>query len=133
MDRRTDLLGKELHEEAVRHRDLDRAEKLIADGAQIEAQDDKYGGTPLMNGVSVGDVKMVELLVSEGTDMTSQWQRVRTAPRSGDDVEKTFLTAGAEAGLGVKGYSALTMAVMWGKTPVLDVLIRHSVNINGAD
>jgi len=47
-------------------------ELLIAEGADVNVKDDKYGMTPLLNAASGGHKEIAELLIAEGADVNAK-------------------------------------------------------------
>lgn len=93
-------LGKQLYA-AVRSGDHDLVKQLLADGAPVNAKDDR-GETPLHAAVFWGNVEMVQLLVAEGADKDAPdgggFPPLHSAAHTGRDaVAETLLAAGEES------------------------------------
>lgn len=63
--------------EAAKNEDRETLEKLLADGADVNEQDE-HGWTPLNWAAGAGDVETVELLLEKGADVTQTGRDNRT-------------------------------------------------------
>ena len=63
-------LAGPLHDAAERG-DLDEVKRLIAEGANLNAIDDKLGGTPLHYAALRGHKAIAELLIAKGADVNA--------------------------------------------------------------
>lgn len=82
MERQTKALGAapaiqanqaELNQQLINacaHNQIQQAENLLADGAEVNTQDTGWEWTPLMEAVEVNDEAMCEMLLEHGADVT---------------------------------------------------------------
>ncbi len=118
----TDLLGK------VRENDSDAVKQLIAEGADVNMQDDMMGYTPLILSVYEGNQEMAGLLLSKGADINQQEQRTGYTPlmlalnSNKAELARFLIDKGADIHIKAKdGSNALILAC--GVSPELSKLL----------
>ncbi len=101
----------------VADQDLEGLKGLIADGADINAQDYMQGMTALSMACAYGYIDFVEYLISEGADVNIQDTMYRSSPLftavyTSEEMTKLLLANGADIHLRSReGTTAFTMSV----------------------
>jgi ankyrin repeat protein len=121
---------------AVRHGDLETAERLIRAGARV-ATATRYGVTPLYLASVGGNATMVDALLRASADPNTAnpggETALMTAARSGAmDVVKLLIERGAavNATEGVRGQTALMWAVLENHPAMVQLLIARGADVN---
>jgi hypothetical protein len=89
--------------EAARNGDMKRLKALIAEGGDVNAQSDHWGGTPMHLAAASGRRPVIEFLISKGANVNAQNRYGRTplddaVDREQQDIAELLRTAGAKAG-----------------------------------
>ncbi|MBL7185843.1 MAG: ankyrin repeat domain-containing protein [Phycisphaerae bacterium] len=110
----------------------EKAEQLIAEGANVNARDDRIGFTPLHWAVRPGGHKdVVELLVKKGADLDAKCEWDATplflaANRGHLQICELLITAGADLNVKDKwDWTVLSKAKQKGNTKIVELLRKH--------
>ena len=121
---------------AIKAGDLKKAQKLIADGANINQADD-YGFSALYVAASQGDDKLTQLLLQSGADakgrsrQTEETPLHRAAQAGSLPTVRLLLAAGADLeATDAAGWTPLFMAVLSGKLDVIEELLAAGAKVN---
>ena len=138
----SDIEGYEGLHSAAHHNDTAAIQKLVKDGASLEARD-RYERTPLIVAAFASNDEAVEILIEAGADVNAfdyQTYDIATIAAVANDVEllDLALTLGADASNITSPYegTALIAAAHLGHYEVVDSLIKadapidHINNIN---
>jgi ankyrin repeat protein len=115
--------------DAAQNGELERVRELIADGADVDEQDDK-GWTALMRAAAKANATFIEALVKAGVEVDLQndkgWTALMWAAVKGHAVVVEVLAkAGVEVDLqDGKGWTALMWAASNGRAAVVEALVR---------
>ena len=122
--------------------DLERVKVLIAQGADINAQNNK-GGTPLHTAAYQGYKDVVEILLEQGADVSllnnKGWNALHFAADEGNwEIAVMLMAKGLKPETGVaqvnppiaKGTTALHLAAMNGNLGVVKVLLTTGMDVN---
>ena len=118
------LIGGTALTEAASSRDIDLVGRLIAEGADVNAQDN-YGWTALMYAAGEGYADLVRLLLAARANVNAQtnndWTALMDAAREGHaEIVRLLLAAGADVNAqNNDGTTALMMAERRGHTDVV--------------
>ena len=123
--------------QAVRDRDVAKAESLIREGANVNASGYE-GVTPLIWMIYQHDYGAIELLLNLGADPNQPWSRgeapVYMAASAGDDKLITLLLDhGGNPDSPDRGKSAMMIAIIRSHMNCADLLLRRGANINYHD
>ena len=66
--------------EAAKAGNIEAVKQAIADGADVNARDDQFGGTPLHGAAGYGRTKVAELLLAEGAEVDSKDDKYEVTP-----------------------------------------------------
>jgi len=119
---------------AVRHGDMARVRRMLAEEPGLVNARDRLGLTPLQSAARIGNAKMAELLVAKGAevDAFSGVFRLRStalysAVRSGHkDVVQVLLAGGADANAGdSRGRTPLAVAIEKDDYEIAELLRNH--------
>ena len=127
--------GTPLHQ-AVRRGDVAAVERLLAQGADVNATD-KYKATPLHLAAENGDVKIGEMLLAKGASLTAQDSAFNTpqhiaAEYGKVEVMKLFIAKGAkvDAREPVSGCTPLHSTAMGGQLEAARLLLASGADPN---
>jgi len=125
-----------LHRAAFRG-DIDRAQKLLAAGADVNLHSvSAYGWTPLHEAVFVGHEEVTRLLLQRGANPNAADERGRTplhtvAPLGDTAVAKLLLDAGADANARDQlGETPLHAAASMGHAELIQLLVGRGAEVN---
>ena len=130
---RTSELGS-LHD-AVREGDTDLIEKLLENGADIEAKD-QYGNTALTTAALYGRQSIVECLLDRGADIEAKDQYGRTALllaawQGHKSIVECLLDRGADIeAKNPYGYTALLLAAWYGHQSIVECLLNRGADVS---
>lgn len=124
--------------EAARTGDAAAVEALLAKGADVNAKDDRTGGTALMFAALEGHTDVVRLLVAAGADVNAEYEEGTTpsmlAARMGHPAVVQLLEeAGArndESPVPLQAYAELIKAAKEGDAPAVEALLAQGANPN---
>lgn len=125
-----------LHE-AVKQKQLDKVEVLLAAGADVN-ETDTQGRTPLYVASSAGDLELVQALLAAGADAAAATQDgfnpLHTAARHGHhNVMQLLLAAGANFNAAANDDSSpLHTAARYGHHKVVRLLLEAGADVNAA-
>lgn len=114
--------------QAVDHGDDATIKALMADGADINAKDDRYGITLLMWEAQTGDIKAVNVLLSNGADVNAKAEDGTTAlmwaAQGGyTEIVEALLAKGSDINVKTKNsVTALMVATAQGHTKIAILL-----------
>ncbi len=121
--------------EAVQNKNMQEAEKLILDGADVNEKG-KNNMTPLIYAADMGYVDMVALLLKKGAEVNAQTEDGITAVMSyGAWVDASIIKMLLEHGANpnaqtVSGFTALMGAAMKGRVDIMQLLIEKGAQVN---
>lgn len=123
-----------------------RTGTVLAEAPSTPNTRDAYGRTPLYNAIEKGDLKKVKELLAAGADPNDPGKHVNKMFESGDpltlraiDQESpeflaALLAAGAKPDVkNMYGMNALMMAAYYGKTEMVQLLIKAKWDVNASD
>jgi ankyrin repeat protein len=66
--------------EASESGNIEDVKEYLADGTNVNARDDQFGGTPLHGAAGYGQTKIAELLLTEGAEVDSKDDKYEVTP-----------------------------------------------------
>ena len=124
--------------EAIKQNDEDFVKFILDSGAEVN-EVDKYGRSPLSDGVMGGNLNIVKALISKGAD-------IDLCDSDGDsmlgiaimhqrpEVMEFLISKGQKLDhVNFHGESILTLAIKHGRIEELEVLVKHGVELNGRE
>lgn len=139
-----DLTAEEMLTRAMVAGDLKTAESLLSVGLNPDVRD-RYGRTPLINAVTFGETKLVQLLLAYHADPNAHVERpnasqlaetpLQAAAREGNlPVARMLIKAGAHVDVkGAEGRTALSSAAFVSHLDMMRFLIDNSADVNVRD
>jgi ankyrin repeat protein len=141
-------LNNALHS-SVKAGDVDRAQSLISEGANINAMDNAHA-TPLSWAAMLGQKEVAELLISAGADLNPQDAFSSISPlhhaatNGKRDLAELLINSGADVNAKLTGGLASTLGSLRGATPlhgaaqnarpeIVELLIDSGVDLNAKD
>jgi len=118
--------------------DLQRVEKFIDEGADVDAKDEE-GQTALHYAAKGADIEMVELLIAKGADVNAKDNRSRTplyvAVWGGHtDVVEFLIDNGADINARSEyNYTPIYHASWSGSTEMVEFLVKKGADVNAKD
>mgnify|MGYP000689226386 FL=1 len=88
--------------EASESGNIEDVKEYLADGANVNARDDQFGGTPLHGAAGYGQTKVAELLLTEGAEVDSKDNKYGVTPlhyaalRGQKETAKLLISSGAD-------------------------------------
>jgi ankyrin repeat protein len=116
---------------AVQQGRPDEVERLLDEGANVNAAKDKYRSTVLMLASARGDLQLMSLLVARGADVNAGdadgWTALMGATVEGHvDAVKFLLDKGADVhATNSEGETALMMASRMNNTEIRDLFLKR--------
>ena len=123
---------------AIKQNDEDFVKFILDSGAEVN-EVDKYGGSPLSEGVMGGNLNIIKALISNGAD-------IDLCDSGGDsmlgiavkyqrpEVMEFLINNGLKLDhVNSQGYSILNLAVKHGSIKELEVLVKHGIELNGRE
>ena len=121
---------------AAKGGNLSAVQTLLADGANVNAKDEEYGGTPLWMASMSGHIEVVKLLLEAGADVDAKDDRFGSTPlyiaseASNIEVVKLLLEANAGVDATRTGTSALHMASQLGHVEIVKQLLEAGADVD---
>jgi len=111
--------------------DLQRVEKFIADGADVDANDRK-GQTALHYAAKAGQIAVAKLLIANGADVNGgEWTPLQEATYHSKEMVELLLAKGADINTGK--WPALHSALDAGRFDIVELLLAKGVDANITD
>jgi len=88
--------------EASESGNIEDVKEYLADGANVNARDDQFGGTPLHGAAGYGQTKVAELLLANGAEVDSKDDKYEVTPlhyaalRGRKETAKLLISSGAD-------------------------------------
>jgi len=118
--------------------DLQRVEKFIDDGADVDTKDQE-GQTVLHHAAKAGEIEVIELLIAKGADVKAKDKRNFTPLHEAvrgrhKDVVALLIDNGANVNARARwGYTPMYYAAWSGITEVVELLVEKGADINAKD
>jgi len=110
--------------------DLQRVEKLIDGGANVDAND-QTGQTALCSAAKAGQIAVAKLLIANGADVNAgEWTPLQEAAYRSKEMVELLLAKGADINAG--RWTPLHSAV-YGHNEIVELLIAKGANVNARD
>jgi ankyrin repeat protein/predicted TIM-barrel fold metal-dependent hydrolase len=112
--------------------DLQRVEKFIHDGANVDAND-REGKTTLHYAVKAGQIAVAELLITNGADVNAgdDWTPLQEAAYHSKEMVELLLAKGADINAGK--WTALHSALDAGRFDIVELLLAKGADANIRD
>lgn len=130
--------GEALHA-AVRAGNLDEVERLVAEGAPVDARDD-LGSTPLLDAAWAGKPEIADFLIRHGADVNARHREAGSTPleyavlTGRPAMVGLLLKSGARtAGSYREGQSVLHIAAARGAAPIIELLLEAKADVQALD
>ena len=118
----------------ARDGELSEVRRLLADGVNVNAENNEGGWTALHLAVAEGHAETVKVLIAAGANVNAASKYGRAlysaAPYGHTEVAKILIAAGANVHVKHDGRTALHMAAINGHTEFAKVLIAAGANVN---
>ncbi len=111
--------------------DLQRVEKFIDGGTNVDAKDQK-GQTALHYAAKVGQIAVAKLLIANGADVNAgEWTPLQEAAYCSKDMVEFLIAKGAN--INASGWSPLHSALDAGRFDIVDLLLAKGADANIRD
>ncbi|HUU19757.1 MAG TPA: ankyrin repeat domain-containing protein [Sedimentisphaerales bacterium] len=111
--------------------DLQRVEKFIDDGANVDAKDQK-GQTALHYTAKAGQIAVAKLLIANGADVNAgEWTPLQEAAYCSKDMVEFLIAKGAN--INASGWSPLHSALDAGRFDIVELLLAKGADANIRD
>ncbi len=112
--------------------DLQRVEKFIDGGANVDAKDQK-GQTALHYAAKAGQIAVAKLLIANGADVNAgdDWTPLQEAAYHSKEIVELLLAKGADINTGK--WPALHIALDGGRFDIVDLLLAKGADVNIRD
>jgi len=122
--------------EAARTGNIEAVKQHLAAGADVNAKDDSFGGTPLHYAAMEGHMEIVELLITKGADVNAKDGRGRTPLHSATTKKIAELLVAAGANVNAKGdggWTPLHSGAIQGHKEIAELLIAGGADVNAKE
>ena len=115
---------------------IEDVKECLADGANVNAKDNQFGGTPLHAAAGYGQTKIAELLLQKGAEVDSKDDKYGVTPlhyaafRGQRETAELLISRGADVNAKVEfgsfqGKTPLDAANNRGRTEIVNLLRKH--------